>query len=71
MPIVCGVVCWVLAGKCAANLQSTELNFDAPKDLLNLDVFHKRSTARNVEAMSAGRFSTAPRSNTTCLAHGL
>jgi len=32
-----------------------------PKELLNLDVLHKRSTARNVEAMNHGRFRTAPR----------
>ena len=34
---------------------------DAPKDLMNLDVLHKRSTGRNVEAMQHGRFTTAPR----------
>lgn len=28
---------------------------------MNLDVLHKRSTARNVEAMNHGRFGTAPR----------
>lgn len=58
-------------GKCAANFRNDELDMNGPKELMNLDVFHKRSTQRNVEAMSAGRFSTAPRSNTTCLAHGL
>ena len=50
------------SGKCAANIEATELNMNAPKELLNLDVFHKRSTARNVEAMPHGRFPTAPRS---------
>jgi len=34
---------------------------NAPKDLMNLDVMHKRSTGRNVEAMNHGRFNTAPR----------
>jgi len=50
-----------LNGKCAANLHSDGLNFDAPNELLNLDVLHKRSTSRNVEAMNHGRFTTAPR----------
>jgi len=49
------------SGKCAANAHEDSLNLDAPKELLNLDVLHKRSTARNVEAMNHGRFSTAPR----------
>ena len=49
-----------LTGKCAAN-SLTEMNLDAPKDLLNLDVMHKRSTGKNVEAMTHGRFGTAPR----------
>lgn len=48
-------------GKCAANLRSDSLNMDAPKELLGLDVLHKRSTSRNVEAMQHGRFSMAPR----------
>jgi hypothetical protein len=48
-------------GKCAANFRSDELNMDAPKELLGLDVLHKRSTQRNVEAMPHGRFNTAPR----------
>ena len=34
---------------------------NAPKDLMNLDVMHKRSTGRNVEAINYGRFNTAPR----------
>ena len=37
------------------------MDMNAPAELLNLDVMHKRSTARNVETMSHGRFSTAPR----------
>jgi hypothetical protein len=49
------------SGKCAANFRTDELNMDAPKELLGLDVLHKRSTARNVEAMGHGRFNTAPR----------
>ena len=49
------------AGQCAANIGQDRLNLDAPKELLNLDVLHKRSTARNVEAMHHGRFPTAPR----------
>lgn len=49
------------AGKCAANIQREDLDIDAPKELLHLDVLHKRSTARNVEQMHHGRFSTAPR----------
>jgi len=48
-------------GKCAANFHTGELDMDAPKDLMNLDVMHKRSTGRNVETMHHGRFSTAPR----------
>ena len=52
----------MLAGKCAGNLDKEELDLGAPKELLNLDVLHKRSTARNVETMNHGRFSTAPRS---------
>lgn len=51
-----------LAGKCAANMRQTTLDLDAPKELMGLDVLHKRSTARNVEAMNHGRFATAPRS---------
>jgi len=50
-----------LNGKCAANSNIDQLNMDAPKDLLHLDVLHKRSTSRNVEAMNHGRFTTAPR----------
>ena len=49
------------AGKSAANIGREDLDIDAPKELLNLDVLHKRSTARNVEQMNHGRFSTAPR----------
>lgn len=49
------------SGKCAANFRNDELNLDLPQDLLNLDVMHKRSTQRNVEQMTAGRFGTAPR----------
>ena len=50
------------SGQCVANLREKyELNIDAPKDLLNLDFLHKRSTQRNIEAMNHGRFSTAPR----------
>ena len=49
------------SGKCAANITREALDFDAPKELLNLDVLHKRSTARNVEQMPHGRFGTAPR----------
>jgi len=48
-------------GKCAANMRNDEMDMDAPKELLGLDVLHKRSTARKVEAMNHGRFSTAPR----------
>ena len=48
-------------GKCAANFFTGELDMNAPKDLMNLDVMHKRSTGRNVEAMNHGRFNTAPR----------
>jgi len=48
-------------GKCAANFRSDELNMDAPKELMGLDVLHKRSTSRNVEAMTHGQFSTMPR----------
>jgi len=48
-------------GKCAANVQRDQLDMNAPSELLNLDVLHKRSTSRNVEAMRHGRFTTAPR----------
>ena len=48
-------------GKCAANFRNDELDMNSPKELLNLDVLHKRSTARNVEQMPHGRFGTAPR----------
>ena len=48
-------------GKCAANFFTGELDMNAPKDLMNLDVMHKRSAGRNVEAMNHGRFNTAPR----------
>jgi len=50
-----------LNGKCAANHQNEALDLDAPKELLHLDVLQKRSTARNVESMNHGRFTTAPR----------
>jgi len=49
-------------GTCAANTHNDELDMNAPKELLGLDVLHKRSTSRNVETMNHGRFSTAPRS---------
>ena len=48
-------------GTCAANSRADELNMNAPSELMNLDVFHKRSTQRNVEAMVHGRFGSAPR----------
>jgi len=50
-----------LNGKCAANIVRESLDAEGPKDLMQLDVLHKRSTARNVEAMNHGRFTTAPR----------
>lgn len=48
-------------GKCAANFRTDEMDMNAPKELLNLDVLHRRTTSRNVETMNHGRFSTAPR----------
>ena len=48
-------------GLCAANLQGEALDLDAPKELINLDTMHKASTGRRVDAISYGRFSTAPR----------
>ena len=48
-------------GKCVANIRSTTLDFDAPKELLNADVMHRMSVGRRVQTMSAGRFSNAPR----------
>lgn len=48
-------------GKCCANIRNDDLDLEHPKELLNLDVMHKRSTGRNVEAVTYGRFSAAPR----------
>jgi len=41
--------------------KNIELDINAPKELLNLDCFHKTSTARHVERTVYGRFNTAPR----------
>lgn len=56
-----GSVYFAKNGKCCANIRTDDLDLDAPKELLNLDVLHKRSTGRNVEACLHGRFSSAPR----------
>ena len=61
-------------GLCAANLQGETLDLDAPKELINLDTMHKASTGRRVDAISYGRFSTAPRGKGSTRAvppHGL
>ena len=49
-------------GKCCANIRTDDLDLEHPRELLNLDVMHKRSTGRNVETVSYGRFTSAPRS---------
>ena len=48
-------------GKCCANIRTDDLDLEHPKELLNLDVWHRRSTARSVEDIPYGRFSAAPR----------
>ena len=48
-------------GKCCANIRNDDLDLEHPKELLNLDVMHKRSTGRNIQAITYGRFSAAPR----------
>jgi hypothetical protein len=48
-------------GQCVANLRSSALDLDALMELLNLDVMHRMSTGRRVQALSGGRFSNTPR----------
>lgn len=48
-------------GKCCANIRTDDLDLHAPKELLNLDVLHKRSTGRLIETIPYGRFGSSER----------
>jgi len=51
----------VAAGKCCSNIRTDDLDLYAPKELLNLDVLHKRSTGRLIETIPYGRFGSSER----------
>lgn len=48
-------------GKCCSNIRTDDLDLHAPKELLNLDVLHKRTTGRLIETTPYGRFGSSER----------